>query len=523
MKRFASIFQQLNEDKLAFILAFLGALLAWHIIYIQQGWVNVDSLIYFEAARLFSIGEWKHGVETFKWPLYSLLISTVERFTHLSIQVSAQLLDMLFFAITTFSFAKLIQLTGGNKITILCGVFLLFSSSYIVGDVLPMLLRDQGFWAAFLTSLVFFIRFHRTNKLNDALLWQISAIIAMLFRIEAITFLACMPMLVMIRNEYSLREKFKQFIMINMITMVSLFLIVGMLITIPSVTLSDFGRLKEAVTIFPRMLTDIALMFTNKAQIMGEQVLGYYFADYGLMGVILTLVAILSLKIINIITLPVISIFYLSYINRHTLPPLQKMLPDARKVFYWANALALLNAVVIIVQVFVLSNRYIISLGFIILIFAAFCLAPLVQALFTKSIKKQWQKILLLLVLLALSFSFIKNLLPKKDGYNYEQDAVNYVKQLSIPNNEIFFSTPRSGFYAGEKYQGRCIEDWPCIQKAVNDGRIKRYNYLMINLEIDEKTSDKEKYLAKNLQNFVIDKEFYGIKHKKKMVVYVRK
>ena len=37
----------------------LSALMAIWIIYIQQGWVTEDSILYYEMARLISQGEWQ--------------------------------------------------------------------------------------------------------------------------------------------------------------------------------------------------------------------------------------------------------------------------------------------------------------------------------------------------------------------------------------------------------------------------------------------------------------------------------
>jgi hypothetical protein len=522
MKRIFSLFQQLSEENLILLMTLLSILIAWRIIHIQHGWVNVDSLIYFESARLFSISEWKQGFSVFKWPLYSFLINVVHRLTQLSIQTSAQILDILFFAITTFSFTTLIKIAGGNKLTIICGTFLLLSSSYIVGSILPMLLRDQGFWASFLTSLIFFIQFYRERKLRYAILWQVSAIIAMLFRIEAITFLACLPCLLLFQEEVSLKQRITDFFIINIIPILTILLIIGALITIPSVTLSDFGRLQEAITIFPRLVTDIAQSFTKKADIMGEQVLGYYFADYGLMGVILTLTGIITIKVIHIITWPVIGIYILSYINRCKHSVTLRVCPDTQKIFYATVIIAIVNASVIIAQVFVLSNRYIIPIGFISLIFAAFGLTMLIQAIHTQSLKHFWQKIWFLIILLILTLSLIKNILPKRDGYNYEQEAVAYVKRLNIPIEKIFLVSPRSNYYIEAPYKDRCPDDWICTLSAINNNSIYKYDYLLLNIDIDKNYPEIKKILDSKLPNYLLEKEFYGVNRKKKILFYMK-
>ena len=118
-----------SENQLHRLITLLGVLIACQVIYIQHGWINDDSVLYFEIVRLFSNGEWKQGLALFNWPLYPALISAVHKLTQLEIQTSAQILNVIFFAITTFSFISLIRLAGGNKTTIICGGFLLLSSS----------------------------------------------------------------------------------------------------------------------------------------------------------------------------------------------------------------------------------------------------------------------------------------------------------------------------------------------------------------------------------------------------------
>ena len=353
MQKITAYLQQLRDKKFILLMSLLAALTAWRIVYIQHGWINVDSLIYFESARLFSIGEFKQGLAIFNWPLYSLLISAVNRISNLSIHTSALLLDIIFFAISAFSFSHLIKLAGGNKLTIACGIFLLLSTPYIVGDILPMLLRDQGFWAAFLTSLVFFIRYYRTKKISDALLWQLSAIISMLFRIEGISYLVGLPFILWLNSTLNYQQKTKQFLLINSIAILGLLLILAMLTLSPSVTLADFCRIKEVIF----LLSDIAQTFNAKAALMGK-VLGEYFEDYGFITLIAGLLTILILKIINIISWPIIVLYALNRSNENMQQlALEK---DTRIIFYSVIVIAIINACASLARVFVLSNRYII-------------------------------------------------------------------------------------------------------------------------------------------------------------------
>ncbi len=156
LNKIQSLYNNLSAQKLILLFTLISAFISWQIIYIQHGWVNNDFVIYHEAARLFTLHKWKQGFAVFGWPFYSLLVATVKQMSGLDIFNSAKLLAIVFFAITTYSFLTLIHISSSNKTAIACGALVLFGSSYIVGDVLPMMLRDPGFWAFFTLSLVFY-------------------------------------------------------------------------------------------------------------------------------------------------------------------------------------------------------------------------------------------------------------------------------------------------------------------------------------------------------------------------------
>ncbi len=507
----------LSESQLHKLFTSLAMVIACQVIYIQHGWINDDSVLYFEMSRLISLGEWKQALTLFNWPLYPALISAVHLVTRLEMQAAAQVLNVLFFGITTYSFISLIKLAGGNKMTIACGMFLLLSSAYIVGDVLPMLLRDQGFWAAFLTSIVYFIRFYRDKKLSDALLWQVCAIMAVLFRIEAITFLMFLPFALLKQPQFSTKQRLANFLNINFLNVFALAFILGALFFVPSLQLSDFGRLEEVVTITPKVFTSITQTFNEKADLMSAKVLGGFFDSYGMISIIVALASILILKVIGLIGWPVAAIMALS---RHVGTPTQTMQSDAQRIFCWASLLAVLNACVIIAGVFVLSGRYIIALGFILLIFAAFQLASLAEQLRAKQINKPWQQILLWLLIVLLTFSAVKNMWPKRAGHNFEQDAAAYLKQHQVPNNQVFFVTPRSRYFAGAPFTSRGYDYWDYTQAAIADSSIYQYEYLALNLNVDDTYAAKEKVLTEKLPQYKLEKEFYGLSNKKKIMLF---
>lgn len=519
MNKLSKTWSALTEKQLTWLFTLLGALLAWRVIYIQHGWLNDDSVLYFEMARLITIGEWKQATALFNWPLYPFLISSVHQLSNLSIHTSAQVLDIAFFAVTVFSFLKLLQLAGGNRSVIVCGSIVLLSSSYIVGDALPMLLRDQGFWAAFLASLVFFIKYSRNKTLSNALCWQVFAIAAVLFRIESITFLTGIPLLLFWKSALPFHQNLIDYLKANVLLLILLLVMIAGLAFLPGVHLSDFGRLNEVATIVPRMMTDIAQSLKIKSLTMSNEVLGNFLDDYGYLGLLVTLASIVIFKTLNLASWPVVGVFAL---NR--LEPLNftySMQEDTRKLFFWVLILALINACVIILSAFVLSSRYIIAMTFIIYIFAAFELAGLCNQYSEKALA-YWKKCLLILIVALLCFTAVKNILPKQAGYTFELDAASYLKIHQIPNEKVFYVSPRLRYYMGSPYVGRGYDYWDYTKQAIEDGSIYKFDYLMINLNNNDQLSDRQKILDEKLIQYKVVKEFYGYKNKKKLVLYAK-
>lgn len=517
----ATSWNSISEKQLIRLFTFLSCILACQIIYIQHGWINDDSVLYFEMARLISFGQWKEALSLFNWPLYPLLLSAMHQVFHLGIQLSAQILDVIFFAITTFTFLKLIQLAGGNKLAIVSGGFILFTSSYIVGDVLPMLLRDQGFWAMFLTSIVFFVEYYRHQKLEDAIYWQVFAIAAVLFRIEAITFMAGLPLILFYKSTKTFKDNFAIYVKANSLPFVAL-MILSALLLLPNIHLSDYGRLQEVATIFPRMMTVIADTFKVKAAVMSKDVLGHFLADYGLMGLVLTLASIIVINACTLLSWPVISIIGLNkaITKRAYYLPSLAIQEDTLRIFSWICILALINAIVIISTVFVLSGRYLISLILILYIFAAFHFASLFQFFSNPNNYKTWQRWFFTAMLIVMALIGIKSLLPKQAGYIYEQEAAAYLKAQHISNEHVFYVSPRLRYFAGSPYNGRGYDYWEYTKTAIDNGSIYSFDYLMINMNIDNSIKDREKFLNQSLKGYQVVKEFYGYRNKKKVVLY---
>jgi len=507
-----------SENRLLVIFSGLAFLVAFRVMHIQQDWINTDSILYFEAARLFSTGEWKQGIALFGWPLYSILIASLHHFTGLSFHASAQWLTAVFFAITTASFITLIRLAGGNKTTAICGASLLLSSPYIVGDVLPMLLRDQGFWAFFLTGLIFFIRFYREGRFQDALLWQLFSILAMLFRIEGITFLAFLPFVLFTDAALAWKERLTRFIKAHAFNLLAVVLSLILFSAIPSLSPADFGRLQEIWDLSNQGPHNIAQQFTEKSTLMGNDVLGSYLDGYGSIGLALTLIGIMLMKTANTVGWVSVGLIAVGLKDKGV-----RVKPDTQLIFIFVSSLTLLNMATILLRSYVLSSRYIIPLAFVLLIFSSFVLAALFNSAKAspKASTRNPKKWLLAIIIVVLCLVFIKNIAPKRQNYAYEKEAVVWVKQNAPKGSSVFYVSPKARYYAGAPYADKNYDNWGFTSKAITDATIQNYDYLVLN--VNDRYPEQEMLLRNLLITHELIKEFPGPRSRKKVLVFVKK
>lgn len=476
----------LDQKNLHWLLLLLATLVACWAVFQEHGRINDDGVLYLEAARVIALGEWKQSLDLYPWPLYPLLIAATHQLMGLSLQHAALLLSVLFFLLSTHIFILLIKEVGGSSCTVIAGALLLLSCSYIMRYVLPTVMREQGHWAFYLASLLYFLRFYRNSRWMDALGWQGCAIVAMLFRIEGITYLALLPLMLITQQELAWAERGKRLVKAYSLTILAIASVALALLLLPSLKLSDLGRLHEPMSVLQGAYQQVTHGLIDKAHIIGDSVLGSFLSDYGMQGLILTLIAIIFGKI-TAASGWLALILAVIYGKISAL----KLNNDARRLLIWVASLGLLNLWVILLCNFILPSRLAIPIAWIIFIFGAFTL---------NSLYVKWQRSapvlkrkLLWAAVIVLTLQLSITLKPRPAHYNDEQDAVAWINQNTAAASKVFYDNPRLRYYAGLPFVDRGIADWDRVSKAIDDGSIKSYNYLVIHM--DNRRPEREKYL----------------------------
>lgn len=420
----------LTHKQLIGILALIAGLITVRIQYVHMGWINSDSVLYLEAAKWMVAGDFTKALAIYNWPFYSICIATVSKIFHTPIFLSAQILSTVFFMLATTALLNIVSLLGGNNRTIVIGAITLFGCDYIVGDILPMLMRDQGYWAFFLLSVWAFIKFtdHPTWLMGG--LWQVSVITATLFRIEGIFYLA-LPLVLLFEHEKSWRCRLTQWLKANHLNLLGLaLLLIGILL----LNAQQIGRLQE---LSPSNIVQVySENLLRKSVIMSQQILGGFLEEYGLFVILVSLFLITFIK--SILSAGAIS----SAIAFKYFWDFKNNISARFRVIYAVMIITFLSMYGIITKVFVLSGRYTITMAFMLLILASLGITKFLQ-----NHSHRYSKKIALVVLLLFSITLLKNLMPKPEGFNFRQDAVLWLKQKNTMHEPVFFNDARLSYY----------------------------------------------------------------------------
>lgn len=432
-----------SEKTLPWLGAIIAALIACWVNYQAHGVINNDGVLYLEVARLFDSGLWREGVATYNWPFYSLLIMLTHKVSGLSLQISANALTVIFFSLTALGIATLIREAGGDKKTIMAGFALLFCAPYLVGEILPMVAREHGYWAAQVWSVVFFMRFLSAGLLKNAFLWGAAALTSVLFRIEGLTYFVLLPVMILWLPATPAATRVTLFLKANIVALVLGTMVAAVLLLHPTLELKDMGRLGDPVMIIQAVYDQLAFGLANRSEII-SQALGSYLDDYAMPTLLLGMAYILALKSLTVGGL-VQSILALGFWKKT-----KQLMPVTHyKLFAWLLALSLLNAAIILTKGFILPKRILSPIAFVIIIFAAYGITLLIEKMRSDSRLGSWRWIMVATVI-ALSLQALIALRPSTPKHRFERTAVEWLLEQAPPDSRIYFATHRMRFYASK-------------------------------------------------------------------------
>jgi hypothetical protein len=195
-----------NNTAIYFIAALLSILLSYDGS-LRATVVNPDGICYLQSAATIASAGLHTATQLCgqaQWPFYSILIYSVVSLTKFSYITAAFVVDGICSLISVLTFIYIVQLMGApRRVLWLAAATILMAHEF--NSVREYVIRDHGFWAFYLISVVGLIKFFRHDRWCDALLWLSALSVATLFRVEGIIFIIMLPFTALFVSKNRLR------------------------------------------------------------------------------------------------------------------------------------------------------------------------------------------------------------------------------------------------------------------------------------------------------------------------------
>ncbi len=445
--------------------------------------VNSDAICYLQSAAAM-----KEGIQfamnmcgQAKWPFYSLLIAGFATVTHLSYVTAAYTLDGFFSVLTVFSFMKIVAfLTEKIRSEKNKSLFLLLGAAVILlahefNAVKTYIIRDHGFWAFYLISILFLLHYFREKKYYYALAWSVSSLLATLFRVEGAIFLVVIPWIAWFEFSQNKIARVRAFLALNSFTVIVGILLGGwFLLYHPLMT----GRLSELQFQLLHGMMLLKQNFQVKALGLAQTVLGENGARDATPVLFITFFVWYFFNVI--VNLSLIYSVLVCYAWSKKLLVINQI---TRFILWSYIGVNVFITAIFLGQNMFLSKRYLIALSLVLMLWVPFALYSLIQ---------QWQQRKWPL-LLAIVFIFISSLGGLFDfGYSkeYVRDAGQWLSE-HVPNRARLYSNDLQLMYYSNHFGNQIFTQFQAYMNlhTLVNGRWKKYDYLALHVDQKELSS----------------------------------
>lgn len=153
---------------------------------------NDDAYVYIRTAEIYLANGLGAAIEHYTWAGYSVVVAELSR-TGIPLLQSALIVNALFFALLVYSFISIVAfLDSSRRILALAALTILLYPE--LNEFRYMVIRDVGFWSLGLFAVWQFLRYRNDPDFKPALLFTAALIAATVFRVEAVVYLAIMPL-----------------------------------------------------------------------------------------------------------------------------------------------------------------------------------------------------------------------------------------------------------------------------------------------------------------------------------------
>lgn len=496
----------LTNNNLKILASLISFALCYWLIFLDPV-INLDGILYMRVADQFLQGNWARAFDLYPWPFYSLVIAAVSKVTFLGLEASAHLITASCAALLTYVFISMIHELDRDKTVpfVIASFVIVFFSE--LNETRAMVIRGHGYWSFYLLAILCFSRFYRLPRPSYAWGWNLSMIIATLFRIEGLVFLLLLPLALLFRQGWSIKAKLKHFLTAHLLTLTGCFGILVLYLAGLDMGWLAKSRLSEPLSSIQQFWAALSGGVAEHAAIIEDRLLNKYSADAAIWVALIIPVIISILTFIKALT-PIYTLI-LCWKPGRSLSRLQAW---AKPALLWVVFLNLLIVAVAVLNRYFYTERFVMPLVLILLLIIGFTLSALYDSWRQNGGRQQsWPRkgvyYAIVLILIANSGEALVNdagHVSKK----YLKDAGNWLQRNTAEDARIFTNNVRVSFYNGDLENTRRRP-----KTMITADRLKKwskgdYDYLALWVEHHDELSENEvsgRMGEKPLQRFAND------------------
>lgn len=486
------------NDNIPFVAAFLSIILSIIVNITNSNPLNIDGLFYLQAAKTYLASGWNALIGIYPWPLYILCIVWLSNLTQLSLLHSAELLDLIFYAVFIFAFVEIIKELGGSVLAQWCAAILILVYPEL-NTLRVYVIRDIGYWAFIFIGLWQFLRYSKKPSLSMAIVWSASMFFALLFRVEGFFVWLFMPFALLANHEISWQLRWRQFGQCYIVpaAMIVVILCYVLFWKLHQLTLTNLQSLIYRTSIFDNFrgngINILLQQWQNINQLIGTHILNQFsviYAPFFFVGGFFSVFIAQFLALLE--PLPIVFSGYAIY--KQLLPA---SLPQ-RKILYYFTLINFVIPIAWLYTHFFLSARYFMSLTVTLLLWTPFGLEALITPWKNQQNQRRFRTLLIIMTSAAILIMAVCGLYRFGHSKAYITNA-GYWLAANTPNNVNLFSNSQEVMFYANRREDMWKKDYDQFESfsILQNTGWKKYDYLALRINQDDALTVQQ--LAKQL------------------------
>ena len=398
--------------------------------------LNADGILYLRTAQAFLTDGVAAAFDLYEWPWYSIAIGLFHDFSGIPLHWAAHVINAVLASLMVVGFASLCREAGGDRLTVAFAAMLILAHPEL-NEYRSFVVRDFGFWAFSLCSLLALMRYARSGRYKDVLLWSGCILAAFSLRTETL-FLALAGPLSLFASKTPWQQRFAAYLKLNTALLALIPLGAACLFAYPDI-LERF----TTTSVYQKWAYPLLEMKNElwRASVeLGEIVLTEHSEDLHLLFLLSGLAAIAATELLSALGLPVAALLTYGWWKLRSSPPPHIRWPV---LFYAGASLVYLSAFVLFHRF--LQGRHPMLLALMMMLPAPFFL----RQIYSKAMRLHRQRIFFFALAFVLSASLVDGFVSFGHSKRHLVEALAWMEVNVGSDEPVRTNSQKLAFHGG--------------------------------------------------------------------------